>query len=141
MVDQVKEDTESLRRKVWDLGPDKPVAPVKPDQPKTDDAIAKMEYEEAAELYVAAIKAFRAQKAAYDRWREINDGPVQIEMWTVDLRDAIARAPGRYVPQLPKGVKPGKGHFANLARQEAEDAEFRRVAATDPIFGNVGAPA
>lgn len=139
---QVKEDTESLRVKFWDLGPEKPVMPKKPDQPKNpDDPIAKLEYEEAAETYVAAIKAYRVAQAEYARWEEECGGPVQIERWSVEARDAVQRDPKRYVKALPKNLKPGHGHIENLRRKEAEDAEFRRVAATDPIFGTQGAAA
>ena len=136
MANQVKEDTESLRVRFWDLGPDKPPKqPVAPKLLAPDDPIAKLEYEEAAAVYVAELQSYRSQKSAYDKWMAEMGGPVEVEMWSVDARDAVQRAPGRFVKRLPKGMQPGHGHAENLRRKEEENAEFRRVAATDPIFG------
>lgn len=135
-MDQVTTDTQSLRVKFWDLGPTKPVMPVKPPQPKNpDDPIAALEYQDAAAEYVKALQAYRVQAADYEKWVTDCGGPIELERWSSDARDAVKRDPKRYVKTLPKGVKPGHGHEDNLRRKAEEDAEFRRVAATDPVFG------
>ncbi len=142
MVDQVREDTQSLRVRFWDLGPTKPVMPKRPEPPKNlDDPIAKLEYDEAAAQYVKDIQAFRVASADYEKWAVEAGGPVELERWSVEARDAVQRDPRRYVKKLPKGVSPGHGHAENLRRKAEEDAEFRKVAATDPIFGTQGAAA
>lgn len=68
------------------------------------------------------------------------DGPVQIEMRSVNARDALQRDPKRYVIKLPRGVKPGPAHHREEERKRQEMADFAEVVKRDPVFGVLGGP-
>ena len=66
-----------------------------------------------------------------------DEGPVGIEMWSIDARDALKRDPERFVVKLPKGMKPGPAHERNQERAARARDELAAAAAKDPVFGGV----
>lgn len=148
---------------LWDLGPSKPVMPKRPDAPEGAPGtpkydLAQIEFKEVLEGYDAALKAFRQAKIDHADFLKRYGGPYELEMWSCDAHDAIARgverdADGeivrhRYVISsktrgherlknggLPTGMKPGHGQ-SEIERRVAEgDAEFEAARRADPIFG------
>lgn len=66
-------------------------------------------------------------------------GPVQIEMRSVNARDALARDKERYCLKLPRGVKAGPAQDEMKKREAAEAQDFASIVARDPVFGTTGA--
>jgi hypothetical protein len=132
----------NLKAKVWDLGPQRPQQPIAPVMPErtakmtdADFAILEIEYEDGLEDYKKALRAYSAARKEYDRWREQVGGPMVLDMWSVDSKDATARDPNRYMLELPKGMKPGKAHMEQLERERAREEELAAAADRDPQFG------
>lgn len=136
----------NLMVRIWDLGPKKPEAPKKPDVPKGKDGdpefeLAKIEFEGALVIYRADLIAYGRARIDYDNWQANMGGPAELEMWSVGAKDAKARDPDRYVDKLPRGVKPGPGHFKNLEREQERMSEQDEAARRDPQFGEQRVPA
>jgi hypothetical protein len=145
-MDQLTLDKNLTICKIWDLGPRRPVAPEKPQEPSdklkgVDLDLAKIHYQDALLDYAIALRAYGAEEKAYTAWRQANGGPIEIERNPVVAKEAIARDPKRYTQTLPKGTKPGFGH-ANAQQQQAERAKAMAAdAAKDPHFGGTHAQA
>lgn len=148
---------------LWDCGPEKPKPPERPEAPtgKQGDPeydLAVIEFKEQLEDYEAALKLYAQQKKEFADWEKRFGGPVEVRFWSVDARDALkhdARAveenrqakPRYHISArtrgfektknggLPVGMKPGRGHQANLERQIAGEAEFVAALKADPHFG------
>lgn len=153
----------SMKVWLWDMGPEKPVAPKRPNVPKGKEGdpeydLAVLEFKEQLELYEDALKRYRNQKVEFAAFNTQMGGPVEVLMWSCDAADALrrdakaidegrqtrprwcisARTRGyQKLPNggLPEGVKPGHGHQANIERQIAGDKEFLAALKADPVFG------
>jgi|SRR5882757_5503026 len=137
-------DTNRLLVKIWDLGPDAPEPPAKPELPKGKEGspehdLALIDFKADLAKYEDGLKAFGQAKKDFTAWHTTYEGPYQIEMYSVDAREAIQIAPDRYVIELPKGRKAGKWHIEEQQRQKAAQRSFARTVASDPIFGSQGA--
>jgi hypothetical protein len=129
---------------MWDMGPEKPIAPNPPPEPKptghkADDAVAQQQYDDAVEDYKKELKSYSAQKKEYDGWRQNAGGPVKREVWPIDANRAIDEFPGRYRKTLPAGAKPGKAQVEADERAVEQAAETKRIKERDPHMGK-GAP-
>lgn len=148
---------------LWDCGPEKPKPPTRPETPsgKQGDPeydLAVIEFKESLENYEEALKEYAAKKKEHAHWHKVIQGPVELVMWSVNARDALANddravKEGRqeklryYISSrtrgwsqaknhgLPIGVKPGKGHQAALEREIAGEKEFVQALRNDPQFG------
>lgn len=142
--DDTRSDLNSMIVKIWDLGPKAPTIPVKPDLPTAKEGtpqydLAMIDFRGELSQYETGLKAYAQEKKDFDEWHRVYAGPYQIEMYSVNAREAIQIEPGRYVAELPKGRKPGKWHAdQQQARVEAKRT-FAQTIARDPIFGNQGA--
>lgn len=148
---------------LWDMGPEKPVAPKRPAVPKGREGdpeydLALLEFKEQLEQYEDGLRRYRAAKVEYAEFERNMGGPVEMLMWSTDAGDAL-RADHRAVEQrrqtkprwcisartrgyeklpnggLPEGLKPGHGQQANIERQIAGDKEFLAAMKADPVFG------
>jgi len=133
---------QSMREKIWDLGPEPPKPPAAPEQPKGKDGdpdyeLAKLHYVQALEGYKIDLQAYGRQRDEYQRFARENGGPIQIERWGVEVEEAMARDPNRYRRELPRGMKPGKAHFDNIERQRLRADEMEADRRRDPQFGGV----
>lgn len=133
-----------MREKIWDLGPQAPKAPAKPEPPKGKDGdpdyeLAKVEFEHALAIYREDLLAYGRQTKEYREWKKRDGGPVQIDLWTVDANEAMRRDPDRYVKSLPRGTKPGRAHFENLEREKAREEDLEADRKRDPQFGGAAA--
>jgi hypothetical protein len=109
------DEAEMIR--VYDLGPQPPVAPVKPqvlvDAPKLppgaegDPSIEPetRRYAEQCRNHLRAVETFDAERAAWER--ESGGGAVEIGCNFVDGGEMLERGQGRYVAALPPGVELG----------------------------------
>lgn len=147
---QIDRDTAAMRVRMWDIGPKEPVAPKRPTPPKGAEGspeykLAMLDFDEAIKSYEAESAAYAVAKRDYDRWQAEYGGPIELDMASVDARDALTRDPARYIVSnpkkpnggLPKGMKPGPAHMENMRRKEAELAEFEAVRRTDPVYGGL----
>lgn len=137
-------DTNRLLVKIWDLGPHSPEPPAKPELPNGKEGspehdLALIEFKADLVKYEEGLKAFGQAKKDFTAWHTTYGGPYQIEMYSVNAREAIQIAPERYVTDLPKGRKPGKWHVEELHRQKDAQRSFARTVASDPVFGSQGA--
>jgi len=148
---------------LWDIGPEKPAPPIRPPLPKGKEGdpeydLAKVEFADALARYDAELKEHGRRKAEYASWERQCGGPVEMEFWSVNAREALdsdvrAVAEGRQTRRrwylssrtrgserlpnrgLPEGMKPGHGQ-ADLERTRKErDADFADAMRRDPIFG------
>lgn len=148
---------------MWDCGPEEPELPTPPDPPSGKDGdpkydLAKIGYKRQLRAYEEALEDFERRTAEFKVWKKQQGGPIERQFWSVDARDAMAHdaraveegrqtKPRYYVSSrtrghthlknggLPAGMKPGKGHQANLEREIAGEAEFKKALAADPVFG------
>ena len=138
---------------LWDLGPEKPVAPKRPAAPKGKEGepeydLAKVEFQEQLDDYQAALKAYSKAKADYADWLKRVGGPIELTMWSCDAADSLARDAKRYcisastrghshLPNhgLPEGRKPGNGHVEQQRRIAAGEADMEQLRRRDPVFG------
>jgi hypothetical protein len=139
---------------LWDIGPQKPTMPAKPVLPKGKDGepeydIALVEFKEALEVYAEARKAYLAALQEHAKWQKNEGGAIERQFYSCDAYDALVRDPERYYISastrgseklknhgLPAGYKPGRGQEENIRRAQEGDAEFARLRAADPVFGN-----
>jgi hypothetical protein len=139
---------------LWDIGPTKPVPPIKPPLPKGKEGepefdLAMIEFKEHLEEYADGLKAYGRAKQEYAKWSKDQGGAIELRFFSCDAHDALARDPARYHISastrgyeklknhgLPPGHKPGRGHQENLRRAEEGEAEFAAALARDPVFGN-----
>ena len=143
-------ENNNLKQKVWDLGPVRPEAPKPPVAPEeasfkgaskvADYEVAKIQFDDALIDYKSALRIYADRMAEYSKWRRDNGGPVEIEMWSVNAREALANDPERYRRALPKGEKPGKTDHENKRKAELRLIEDAAAAKRDPHFGE-GIPA
>lgn len=139
---------------LWDIGPIKPTAPVKPTLPKGKEGepehdLAVIEFKGELDEYAEALKAYGVAKKEFAAWQKNQGGAIELRMFSCDAHDALERAPDRYFISastrghdglknhgLPAGHKPGRGHEANIERARQGEAEFNSARARDPVFGN-----
>lgn len=144
----------SMRRRVWDVGPQKPTAPARPEAPKgkngdPDYEVAKIDFQEVLEDYQEAIRTYGRLKQEYADWHKRYGGPFELVMWSMDALEALQRDPKRYFEShpslqnhgLPAEMKPGRFHYENIARTRLSDDELARARDRDPQFGNQGVAA
>lgn len=132
---------------LWDLGPQvapkAPPAPEAPDKAKfknaAEFAAAELEYEDNCELYKSALRRFTEAKKAHLEWLEQKGGPIKVEFWGPDANEAFERDPGRFVLDLPKGLKPGKAQIEAEARAREADEEIRQARSKDPLHAGAAA--
>jgi len=157
------DDHAKMKVWLWDCGPEKPVAPRRPERPhgKPGDPeydLAVIELREKLEEYDQALRAYSQAKKDFAEWEKKNGGPIETVFWSVDARDALAndkravdekrQTRPRYcissrtrgyekLPNagLPEGMRPGHGQAENLRRQMEGDAEFANALRRDPVFG------
>jgi hypothetical protein len=125
---------------IWDLGPERPIAPAPPVEPKktgraADDAVAVQLYEDAIEDFKKALKTYSAAKQDYDHHRAEIGGPVKVEMWPTDANDAITRHGERWAKRLPAGAKPGKAQAVADEAAAEKARELQRTKDRDPHMG------
>lgn len=138
---------------LWDIGPQKPTAPVKPATPKGKEGeaeydIAMVEFREQLDAYATARKAYLQGLEDWQKWQKREGGAIERQFYSCDAYDALARDPERYFISastrgheklknhgLPAGYKPGPGHAENVRRAQEGDEEFARLRAADPVFG------
>lgn len=145
-------DRHTLMVKVWDTGPVAPEPPEKPALPTGKEGspehdLALIEFKAGLANYETALIAFGKSKKDFAEWHKTYQGAYEIEMFSVNAREALQIEPTRYfvsddrLPNhgLPKGRKPGKWHADQLERQEEAQRSFARTMARDPVFGNQGA--
>lgn len=126
---------------LWDIGPQvapkPPDAPIKPDAAKfkhpADLALAEVEFETAIELYKEQLREYAAAKKDHLSFARDKGGPVKVEFWGADVYDAFERAPGRYVLDLPKNLKPGKAQAEAERQAEATAEEIQQAKSKDPM--------
>jgi hypothetical protein len=150
---------------LWDVGPSAPVPPERPEAPRGKDGdlefeIAKIDAREQIAEYGTEVQRYKRDRDEFEHWHTRNGGPIEIQMWSVDARDALghdARAvrEGRQSKLryhlssktrgyghlenggLPPGVTPGHGHEANVQRQLADAHALAIARRNDPVFGDV----
>lgn len=138
---------------LWDIGPQKPSAPVKPPLPKGKEGepeydIAMIEFKEGLDAYAEARKAYLVALSEHSRWQKDQGGAIERQFYSCDAFDALSRDPERYYISastrgherlknhgLPAGYKPGRGHAENVRRAEEGEAEFAALKRADPVFG------
>lgn len=124
-------DVDTLRVRLWDLGPRRPAMPTPAEAPTGNEGtvehdLAMLEFEQNAERqYQDALQAYRRAKKEWDDFERRQGGPVEIEMWSVNAREAMERDPERYVLELPPGLRPGHGHADNQRRAAAVRTDLR----------------
>lgn len=146
-------DNQSMKVWLWDLGPEKPVPPVRPKPPvgKEDDpehGLALIDFREAIEAYDAALRAYKTAKAEYEDFATRFGGPYEREFWSVDARVALERDKDRWCISsrtrgyghlknggLPKGVVPGHGQAEQERRMKEGEADLEVLRRKDPVFG------
>jgi hypothetical protein len=149
---------------VWDCGPEEPLLPEAPEAPFGRDGdpkydLQKIQHRRALKRYEDELLLYERDDADFRNWQRNIRGPVELMMWSVDARDALAHdaeavADKRqkklryYISSrtrgferaknlgLPNGVVPGAGHAENLERQLAGEREFVDVLKKDPQFGD-----
>lgn len=137
-------DQHTLLVRIWDLGPQKPEVPVKPDLPEGKEGtpaydLAVIDFEGALARYKSGLAAYGQQQKDFVEWHQHYQGPYQFETHSVNAREAIANDPQRYVAELPKGRKPGKWHADQVEQAAERRRDFARTIARDPVFGSQGA--
>lgn len=148
---------------LWDLGPEKPTQPKKPETPRgkngdPDYELAKVEFEEELETYREAIKTFKRHKDEFAAWQTRYGGPVEYLFDHPNAVEAIANdaravAEGRqtrlrwYVSSrtrnksrlpnrgLPEGMKPGHGQADQERRAAEGETDLIAARRADPVFG------
>lgn len=145
-------DQGSMIVKMWDIGPQKPNAPVKPGLPEGKEGspahdLALIELEGALAKYKGDLQAYGRELRDFEQWHRSYEGPYEISDHSVNVREAMQNDAERYfvsddrLPNhgLPKGRKPGKWHEnQKLVRAEQSRARARELA-RDPVFGTQGA--
>lgn len=145
-------DQHSMMVRLWDLGPSEAEMPARPETPKAKEGspehdLAMIDFRADLANYETALKAFSQAKKDFAAWQETFGGPYEIEMYSVDAREALAIAPDRYLVSddrlpnhgLPRGRKPGKWHAEEKQHQEELKRFTAQQRARDPVFGSQGA--
>lgn len=146
-------DNAAMMVVLWDLGPQKPEPPVRPEAPQGKEGtpaydLAMVDFRQSLEEYDAALKAHKQAKTDFADFEKRYGGPYEISMWSCDAEDALSRDPTRYCISsktrghgrkhnggLPRHLKPGHGHEENLRREAEGYADAAAVRRTDPVFG------
>lgn len=141
-------DQQSMMVRIWDLGPSEGEIPAKPELPKGKEGspeydLAMIDFRADLANYETALKAFAQAKKDFAAWQKTYGGPYEIEMFSVDAREALGISPDRYMVSddrlpnhgLPKGRKPGPWHADEKKRQEELKRFSAQQVARDPVFG------
>lgn len=142
--DDSSADINSMLVRIWDLGPEVPVVPTKPELPKGKEGspeyeLAMIDFEGELATYKTALTTYGRMKKEHAEWHGTYHGPYEFETHSVNAREAIQNEPTRYVAELPKGRKAGKWHVDEKQRLADARRTFAQIAARDPVFGNQGA--
>lgn len=147
------QDREIARVWLWDLGPEKPNAPTRPQPPNGKEGdpkydLAVIEFKDQLVDYEAALRGYKQALIDYEAWQTRFGGPYAFSQHSVDARDTLERDPKRYCVMsrtrghshlknqgLPDGVKPGRAHFENLERERAAGIDLENARRRDPVFG------
>lgn len=163
ITNNLEGDNHAMRVCLWDCGPPKPQAPMRPKPPKGEEGqpeydLAMIEFREQMVDYEAALKRYRAAKDEFADFEKRYGGPFEIWMWSIDATDALtndkaavdggrqasrrwyisSRTPGwghQKNGGLPNGMKPGHGQAENLRREQEGNAELAALKRADPVFG------
>jgi hypothetical protein len=124
----------------WDLGPERPIAPDPPVEPKktgraVDDAVAAQGYEDALQDFKNALRRYAAEKREYDHHRLNIGGAIKGETWPILAESMVTDWPGRYVKELPASATIGKAHIEAEQRRAEEAKERQRIKERDPHMG------
>jgi hypothetical protein len=124
----------------WDLGPERPIAPDPPVEPKktgraVDDAVAAQGYEDALQDYKTALRRYTAERRDYDNHRVNIGGAIKGETWPILAEGMVTDFPERYVKELPPGATIGKAHVEAEQRRADEVKERQRIKERDPHMG------
>ena len=141
---------------LWDIGPQKPAQPEKPNAPsgKVGEPayeLAKVEFDDTLQEYKAALEQYRRELKEFQAWHKRYGGPYEMfNVWSVDADDHLARDPKRYFVSastrghsgrpnrgLPEGLKPGPAHAENLRRIAQGESDMATIKQSDPVFGKV----
>ncbi len=150
---------------LWDIGPEKPTAPVRITVPKgvagePEYDLALLEFRDELASYEQALIAYRRARIEYDTFMRTNGGATESRHWSCDAQDALrndakAVEEGRqarrrwYVSSrtrgherlanngLPEGVRPGRQQAENRAREASAMEIFAQAKRSDPNFGGV----
>jgi len=141
-------DTNKLMVRLWDTGPVPPSAPERPELPKGKEGdpeydLSMIEFKGALSVYETALKIYGQEKKDFAEWQNKFGGPYEIEMFSVDAREALMIAPDRYFVSdsrlknhgLPDKRKPGKWHDEQKQVRAEADRLRARELARDPVFG------
>jgi hypothetical protein len=140
---------------LWDVGPQKPVQPKKPEVPQGKNGdpafdLARIDFEDAAAEYKTALEQYRREVRDHKAWHDRYGGPYEMHgVWSCDADDHMARDPKRYFVSsstrghsgrpnrgLPDGMKPGPWHHENIRRIAQGESDMLAMKQADPIFGN-----
>lgn len=145
-------DNQSMYVWLWDLGPAKPVAPVRPKAPTSKEGspeydLDMVDFREAIAEYDAALKTHKVAKAEVADFEKRFGGPHEIMQYSCDAQDTLARAPTRYCISsrtrgheklknrgLPIDVKPGHGQAEQERREQEGEADLVALKRSDPHF-------
>jgi hypothetical protein len=151
-------DQASMYVWLWDLGPLKPVVPVKPKAPLTKDGtpdhdLAMIDFRQAIADYEADLVVYKKANEEYIRFQRVNGGPIELMRYSVDADDILMRDPKRYCISsrtrghsalknrgLPPGVRSGHGQAAQELRERQGEADLQVLRRSDPIFGQIEDP-
>jgi hypothetical protein len=125
---------------IWDMGPKEPPAPVPPASVSDDlkgpkAVVARAEYETKEKVFKKDYEAYVAASHEYVRWHDKNDGPVKVDLWSIDAIHALNVDPDRYMVDLPKNAKPGKAQIEAEERAKSQDGDLAVDRDKDPQFG------
>lgn len=154
---------ELARVYLWDIGPEKPAQPTRPEAPRgkqgdPDYELAKVEFNEALEDYQAALKAHKQAKEAFSAWQKRIGGAIEHlfdapSAHEALLNDARAVEEGRQTRRrwylsartrghtrlpnrgLPEGFKPGHGQSEQERRAAEGESDLIAARKSDPVFG------
>lgn len=148
---------------LWDVGPEKPTQPKRPEAPRgkqgdPDYELAKIEFEDVLADYRDTLERFKKDKKDHAAWHARNGGPIEYlqdhpnAVEALD-NDARAVAEGRqtqlrwYVSSrtrnksrlpnrgLPEGMKPGHGQADQERRASEGENDLIAARRADPVFG------
>jgi hypothetical protein len=150
---------QSMKVRVWDTGPEKPVPPARPVPAKVlagtiEHDIEAIALREAVANYEKLLGSYVTLLRDHDGWHSRHSGPVVFEQWSCDAADTF-RHDGRSVAEgrtrarryykydaraprmgLPVGVEPGASHREQVMHQAAQAEAAEAARKNDPFFGD-----
>jgi len=160
---ELEAESEAQQVYLWDIGPEKPIQPRRPETPKGKEGepafeLAMIDFRDELEAYTTALKDHAQRAREYERFQRDHGGPIELQRWSVDAQDALMNDGAAVTDKrqtrlryyissrtrgyakllnfgLPEGMKPGRGHAENLRREKEAQQEFQKVRKSDPVFG------